>query len=412
MPIELPDAGLTEAPPQPPRAIVWLILFIVFMLVGVVSTLLTWPASEPTGTPWFWTRLIGLPALIWCMAFGLRLHYYDEETERLRAEQEARQEDREKGLRFAREPLAVLGLAVLSAHGRDGVAGKIAAGGSALGARTSRGGHNAVRHTALELTGEQDAQGRYRTCFKGLLDQIADTVAAIPPSVPLSVRLELPDDVNRESLLGIWQVCWDEKKLRTAKARLLASGKGLMVLDDWLDVRGGPLLEKFTLFVCAQLHEIPPQNSTEAAVALLLGWAPLADRRGMKPWAMLHRPVQTDGAELESAMSKVLLWGNATADLIDHLWQAALERKDKSSLLDSASVLSLGLSKADDLSGIHDIDIALGNPGVAAGWLAAALAIEHAAQVNVPQLIAWREGSLRLAIAQPMTPTGETEARV
>lgn len=184
-----------------------------------------------------------------------------------------------------------------------------------------------------------------------------------------------------------------------------------MALDAWLDIKGGPALEKFTLFVSVQLHDRPSENSAEAAVALLLGWAPLAERRGLKPLAMLHRPVEADETALNVAIQKVLLWGKATAVQINDLWQVGLERKDKPALINSASDLSLGVLQADNFAGIHDIDLALGYPGVAAGWLATALAIEHALQTDGPQLISWRERSLRLAIAQPITPADETESR-
>lgn len=272
MPVELPDGEPPEAAPAPPLAIVWLALFVAFMLAGVVSTLLTWPKTEPTGSAWFWMRLLGLPALAWCVAFGLRLHYYDEESERRRAEKEARQEDRDKALLFASEPLAVVGCAYLSAPGSEDLASKIAEGGPALKAQTSRAGSNAVRHTALDLLEDKNMPGRYRACFRELLNQVADAVTAVPRNVPLDVRLHLPADADRESLLDTWHACWGARDLRPVNATLLSSERGLMALDEWLDIRGGLSLEKFTLFVSIQLHDTPPQNSAEAAVALLLGW--------------------------------------------------------------------------------------------------------------------------------------------
>jgi hypothetical protein len=182
-----------------------------------------------------------------------------------------------------------------------------------------------------------------------------------------------------------------------------------MALDGWLDIRGGPELEKFTLFVSVQLHHKPPPNSAEAAVALLLGWAPLAERRGFKPLALLHRPVEVDAMVLSAAVPLALLWGKAEASQLNDLWQAGLKGKDKSALVQAASDLSLGISQSDELSGIHDIDVAMGDPGVAAGWLALVLAVEHAAMTGKPQLMATREGALRLAITQPAKEQGKVE---
>ena len=411
MPVELPVTPFREAAPTPPRPFVWLVLFVVFMLVGLVATLLTWPKTEPTGTAWFWMRLLVLPALAWAITFGLRLHYFDEETDRLRAEEDALEADRAIALKFAREPLAVLGYAYVCALGRANVGDKISVGETALAALTPRAGGRAIRHTALDASATGEEPERYRACFEELLEQMSEVVADLPRTASLNVRIHLPAKADQKLLINTWKTCWRGAELRTATVSLLSSQQGLLALDEWLDIKGGPALEKFSLFVSVQLHNIPPENSAESAVALLLGWAPLAERRGLKPLAMLHRPLETDETELNDAIPKALLWGNATADQINDIWQVGLGRKDKSALINSASDLSLGISVADALSGIHDIDIALGYPGVAAGWLAATLAIEHAKLTNAPQLIVWREASLRLAIAQPMTPAGETESR-
>ncbi|HEY1996366.1 hypothetical protein [Paraburkholderia sp.] len=412
MPVELPVLQFRDAAPRPPRPFVWLALFVAFMLAGVVGTLLTWPNAEPSGSAWFWTRLLALPPLAWCMVFGLRLHYFDEENDRLRAEEETIEQDRTTALRFAREPLAVIGYAYICALGRANVAGEISLGQKkVLAASTPRAGGKAIRHSAIDVAVKDQQPERYRACFEDLIVHMSEVLTDLPRTVPLDVRIQLPTDVDHTQLLETWKACWQASELRSASASLLPSEPGLMALDAWLDIKGGPALEKFTLFVSVQLHDRPSENSAEAAVALLLGWAPLAERRGLKPLAMLHRPVEADETALNVAIQKVLLWGKATAVQINDLWQVGLERKDKPALINSASDLSLGVLQADNFAGIHDIDLALGYPGVAAGWLATALAIEHALQTDGPQLISWRERSLRLAIAQPITPADETESR-
>lgn len=410
MPVELPVSQAPETPPRPPRAIVWLCLFVVSVLVGVVATLLTWPKTESTGAPWFWVQLLVLPALAWGIVFGLRLHYFDDESDRLRAEDETLQADRARAIQFASEPLAVLGHAYLCALGSAGVAGKIAENETALCAQTPHSGGEAVRHTALALEEDIEAPGRYRACFKALLEGISEALTAIPSNEPLAVRLQLPRGVSQPDLLETWQVLWRDSKLRPVRATLLSPEQGMMALDEWLDIKGGPALEKFTLFVSVQLHEMPPDDSAEAAVALLLGWAPLAERRGVAVQAMLHRPIEADVANLNQTISMALLWGKATAAETKDLWQAALDPHDKPAFLQTFFDCSLGVSQTDELRGIHDIDKTLGSPDSAAGWLAAALAVEHVTQRGAPQLIAWREGSLRLAIAQPTTQANKKKS--
>lgn len=400
MPVELPELDPPGAEPKAPHPIVWMILFVVVMVVGVAMALLTWPNGEPTDTVWFWVRLLGLPALTWCAMFGLRLHYYDQACQRRQAEREVRADDREKRLRFAREPLAVLEYAYLTAPGRADVARKIAGGEIALSARTTLAGVAAIRHTALELTEDPEAPGRYRTCFNALLDKLSDAVTAVPNEVPLIVRLQLPDDVDRKDLLQTWQSCWAAKNVRPVSAELLGVEQGAMFLDEWLDICGGPALERATLLVSVQLHDEPTPSSAEAAVGMLLAWAPLAERYGLETRALLHRPVETDASGPDTALSNALLWGETTANEISDLWQAGLSTTDKRALLQAASDMKLGISKTAGLSGVHDVDLAIGHPGVCGGWLDIAFGIEHAVHTGTPQLMAWHEQTLRFAVAR------------
>jgi hypothetical protein len=409
MPVELPVSTIKASAPKAPRAIAWLALFTGCMLVGVVGTMLTWPAAEPTGSGRFWAQSLAFPALAWSLAFGLRMHYYEEEQNRLAAEEDTQVEDRATVLRFASDPLAILGSAYLCALGNANAAGNIARGAVECAAQTPRSGGNALRHTALDLGDDANEPGRYRACFGHLLDGISEKLAVVPRAVPFIVRLHLPPETNQAQLLKTWQSCWEERALRPVEAALLPAGQGLMALDEWLDIPGGPTLERFALFVSVQLHETPPLNSAEAAVALLFGWAPLAARRGVKPVALLHRPVECAATTADDAISTALLWGRTDGSKIEDLWQAGLESQDKPVLVQAASDLSLGVSRTDKLSGIHDVDVALGHSGAAAGWLAVALAIEHAEQYGKPQLATYREGTLRFGVVQPL-PQANTAA--
>jgi hypothetical protein len=398
MPVELPEMEPSDAPPERPRAVVWLGVFVVVMLVGVVVGLLTWPDGEPANTAWFWVRLLVFPALAWCTLFGLRLHHHDDEVQRRQALREVLGEDRAQALLFASEPLAVLGHAYLTEPGSEKVAGMIVNRELALSARTSSAGDDAVRHTALEFDGRAATIDRYRACFSALLERIAGAVSALPGKVPLSVRLQLPIDVDQQDLLDTWQRCWAARNLRPVTATLLQIAPGAMALDEWLDIRGGPSLEKATLFVSVQLHDVPRQSSAEAAVGVLLAWAPLAERHALETQAFLHRPVEVGSSGLDAAISTALLWGRATAAEAGDLWQAGLSHADKSALLQAASDAKLAVSQTNGFAGMHDVDPAIGNPGACAGWLAIALGVEHTAQVGVQQFIAWREGTLRLAV--------------
>jgi hypothetical protein len=380
------------------------------MLAGVSLTLLTWPKGEPTGSAWFWARVLAFPALAWCLAFGLRLFYYDDETDRLQAEREVFEADRARAIEFAREPLAVLGSAYVCALGEYGVASSIAdEKQSALKARAPRVGEGAIRHTALTLTGDNESACRYRALFLSLLGELDETLSGFPKTVPFEVRLQVPPEMDGDELLETWKHCWEQTGHAQASASLLNVQRGLMAVDEWLDIKGGPALEKLTLFVAAQLHAEPPENSAEVGVAFLCGWTPLVERSGLKAVALLHRPVETTGAELRDAVTTSLLWGGLSAAELHHVWQAGLAGQDKPSFLNVTTELGLKLGEEEGFPGIHDIDLALGKPGAAAGWLAAALATEHAWQSGEPQMIAVREQAFSVAVVRPVSQGNEME---
>lgn len=404
MPVELPEITAGQRSPSPPKAIVWLGALVVVMLASVVSTLLTWPKDEPTTSAWFWVRLLVFPAIGWCVAFGLRLFYYDEEMTRLSAEKETRESDRAEATEFAQEPLAVLSLSYLTAMdaGSAGVASAIAQKKRVLKASTPSSGEDAVRHTALVLNEDEERSGRYRPLFMQLLDRIKESLEKLPVDVPFAIRLHVPADIERGQVLNTWETCWQQCGHRDAPTLLMDQEQGMMALDEWLDIKGGPALENFTLYVAAQRHDEPPENSAEAGVALLLGWAPLAERRGLKPIALLHRPVQSETTDFMTSLPKALLWGRTSGMQVNEVWQTGLTGQDKAAFLKNSADLALQASKAEDFAGIHDIDRALGNPGTAGAWLAVALAIERAWQTAEPQLVLARENALRLAVVQPI----------
>ena len=125
MPVVLPAAESLEHRPRPVNPFVWLGLLLVFMVTGVIITLVTWPKGEPTGTLEFWLHLLARPALAWGVALGLRLVYFDQESERLDAENEVRGEDRDKALQFASDPLAAIACAYLTAAGEKDLPARI-----------------------------------------------------------------------------------------------------------------------------------------------------------------------------------------------------------------------------------------------------------------------------------------------
>ncbi|WP_235844787.1 hypothetical protein [Cupriavidus agavae] len=362
-------------------------------------------------TAWFWVRVLVFPTLAGMGLFGLRLMYFEQETERLKAEQAQWQKDHAEAVRFAQEPLAVVDFAYLCAFGAYDASARITGGNKLLQSQMPVTEGVAVRHTALPTLEGPLRADRFAAGFVDLLDRLDGTIHTLSHSIPLEVYLQLPEDIDQNELLERWQACWTRFGYRPVPTILLSPEQNVMETDTWLDAHGGPALEKFALFVSIQLHVTPPQNSTEAAVAVLLGWTPLAQRKGVSIRALWHRPAAAQEHILRDAMSTALQWGDAEAKKVADIWQAGLSSAEKSAVLKASSDLELAASKSDGLSGVHDIDLSLGNAGCATAWLAAVLAVERAAQTRIPQLVVTRQQGLQLAVVQPLPAPHAVEHR-
>lgn len=423
MPVDLPTPPPDTTPPAMPNPFVWAALFVAVMTAGVAHTLLTWPHGTPTNTAWFWLRLLFFPAMTWSLLLGLRLLYVEQETDRIRAELDQWKEDRDEAVRFAQEPLALLGMAYQCSIGSRAVAETVAQGGQIIAAQQPGEGFNAIPHTRLDSLEGQALESRYEACFTDLLDRLDDALCALPPHAPLEVYLQGTEmearprehlhapaqdkkqDEERVDILVIWQRCWEGFGHRTVPTHRLSPHDSLMVLDAWLDEYGGPALEKFVLVVAVQLHTTPPPDSAEAATALLLGWAPLAQRKALPIEVLLHRPIAMTDGTLADTLATALLWSHADAVQVTGLWQAALDGAIKTDVIKTASELGIAACKTDGLNGAHDIDHVLGDAGVAAPWLALALAAEHTAHTGAPQAVATRRPTLCMALTQPAMPS-------
>lgn len=378
------------------------------MAGGAAKTLFTWPKNVPTGTPTFWLQVAVYPALACVILYGLRLLYFERQTDRLDTERQDWKEKCTEATVFAQEPLALLASGYLCALGSLNAANAIVTGSRPLESQVPPAGKEAIRHTTLSLIDDPLLADRYASCFRELLAMTDDSLRAIPESIPFAVYLNHPGDIDAAELRDIWQTCWAQTGHRAVEASVLARDKGVMALDAWLDAYGGPVLEKIALFVTVQLHETPTENSTEAAVALLFCWAPLAQRNGLPVQALLHRPVEQSDNTLRDVVETALLWGRTQAGDVADVWQTGLAPADKPALLDIASGIQLGASQTNVLEGFHDIDLAIGHAGIADAWLTVALAAEHVVNTGKPQAVVSRQHAIRLAVVQPFpAPAGE-----
>ncbi|WP_322060972.1 hypothetical protein [Paraburkholderia sp. J63] len=341
--------------------------------------------------------------------FGLRWLYYGQQVSIHEAEKETALADRTEAIRFGREPLTVLGLTYLTAMGSWAIGARIASGERALRSQQSAITGIAQRRTQLDLLDGTESLERFQLCLTELMLNARSMIQSVPSNMPLDVYLEMPEALSDDQIQDAWRNCAKSTGITLAEPLRLTKDEGLMAIDEWLDIHGGPSLEKFGLFISVEVSDDASPNTSEAAVAMLMAWAPLVQRIGLDAIAQLHRPVEVSGELTVDEVSESLLWGIAEPKEICDLWQTGLIGNDEDILSKAVSDLELGLVEANEPAGVHDIDAALGNAGVAAAWLAVALAAEQAHEAGSPQLVCSRQGSIRLAMVRAAGQINQAE---
>jgi len=231
----------------------------------------------------------------------------------------------------------------------------------------------------------------------------------VPSTIPFDVYLQVPEDLDGEQIRDAWHVCMKTLGVTLAEPFYLTKEEGWMAVDAWLDIRGGPSLEKFALFVAVQTSDDASPSRSEAAVAMLMAWAPLAERIRFDAIAKLHRPVEVLADLGPAEVAECLLFGNAKAQEVSDIWQAGLHGEDENVLSKAASDLDLAVVRAEEPAGVHVIDAARGSMSGAASWLALALAAEHASETGTSQLVCIRQNSIRMAVVQPAEQFNQAE---
>ncbi len=310
-------------------------------------------------------------------------------------------ERRDNAIRFASEPLAVLGYAYLTGAGASGVSTSLR-NAEVLRVPLASGSENEEEPCrVLGLVADDEDPGRYQACFREIIALIAASVDAIPEDVPFEIRLHAPAAAESASLLKNWAGAWKAAGLRPARTPRVVSNRGLMELDEWLDLQGGPRLERCVLHVAVRLRDNPADQGAEAVSAVVLGWAPLARRERIRVLALVHRPVEGAVPEIERAMARASMWARTSLAAMTHVWQAGVSVEEKAAIAKCIDPASTKTEGARGRGGIHDITAQLGDMGVASSWLAVVLAIEAALEGHGPQFIACREDSFRCAVVRP-----------
>jgi hypothetical protein len=411
MPVDLKSIG--PAKQYPPRGLglrFWAIVWVGCVLLIAGTVLLCWPKNTPAQSARFWLLMVGLPnvtfiALVtWnrILYENRHLHvlYYNDHRERRRSEL----------IVEGQRSLKVLAYAYRLPLDPGQFAHTVAAGKSLLKAQPLRDGTTIVRH--LRLPDEtvcdaadsglaqvllQSSLTREGKLYAQLLTPLVDTIELLIASgARPAIRLVATDIALATHSLEQIDVVANAFHLPALERKVALGSDGLMPIDAWLDVKDPRPL----LVVAGTLHDVPPPESTEGGVALLLVPESLHLPPGLAPCAAIHRPVSRHADELAEGAALGMLWGKVNPSSVRHAWVAGFD--DHQHALVGAACRRVGLEQLTTHESRFNLDRVVGHAGSAGGWLAVAAAAEFGAEH--PQLILNRARTIQAAVVQAYPP--------
>ena len=384
-------------PSQRPEAIklyIWLPIFVVIMGIGAAAVLLFWPQDRSTHTPKFWLLLVGAPASVCAVLFGMMLTRW--ERQQIVAEESEREAARLAALwrAWARHHLGVVRAVAFLPTVQT--AEQLVAGEVAMPVNLQR--------SVGFYWGEKDKADIRRDRFLGLVvDRFADDLANVR-------SLEVVLILDGTSQAGAAQ--WKAESGRLLAEALPGIACDIRVADATscvarLEANLGQDQMPAQLIVAAQIWADAGENTfSEGGAAILL--SPRTAGRSVSGVQLeelagrICRPMTSQTSAMADDVSTMLNM-QVAPDSLQQVWSSGLNRACSTAML---SALSTG---GADSPTVVQLENALGVPGPVSGWMALALALEAARHGKAHQLVAWQESDaerVHLCVVAPVQPGG------
>jgi hypothetical protein len=420
MPVDLSAAGLpSRYPTHKPRFVPWLFAWLLCGVIGAGLIVLLWPSSTPAQGAWFWFCVLGLPSMVFCMVLGLALTQYETRHAHALHRNWHRDDWLRKRVRFAQQPLQVLGTNYCLPFDEPRLCVALAGTEPLMRMQLSRGGSGRVMHGRfadddLRLNTLDDsinaradallvaADGR----SAGQTGPDARVVALLENTLaPLATMLHELSQQGSARAPAVRVVAeTGVAKLRQAEVRMalrrvglpaleclvLPDANGLMTIDAWLDSGDRRPL----LIVVASWNDMPSPGSTEGAVAVLLASMHARLPESVHPVGVVHRPVDGAAKALGDVLANALLWGDADSEAVKQAWIGSTQgvaATDLVAALERASLAGIKQSATQ-----RHLDALIGDAGAVRPWLALVAAIESGAAG--PQLLLDAAHSVQAAL--------------
>lgn len=404
MPVDLSPAGPPCAyPTNRPRLVPWLIGWVLCNGIGSAVALLLWPAGTPAHGARFWFCVVGIPNGLFFITLGIARAGYEALWFRAHYRNMHRRKWLNSRVRYAQQPLQVLGVGYCLPLGGMGLAGAMSAAKPIPKMQAPRNGPGTILHNRFADNDPQldslaiEAEVEQHEAVQDESESQVSTQAPVSSTANLIRRALEPLAVSLLALSQCEPIHWPkvhvlaspaeagerEQQVRDAlgmaglpalQCQAVPATDGLLVADTWLDAgETRPLL-----VIAAEWHDAQPSvGSTEGSIAVLLGPGVFVLPEPVKVVATLHRPVAGELDTLADVLANAVLWGNADAPTVQPAWISGLDASHDTDLL--AALKKASLTGVTKLETQRRADRLIGRAGAAGGWLSVAAAVESAA---------------------------------
>jgi hypothetical protein len=377
MPVDLGALPDRVKVPDEQRALVpWLIALVLILAAGAAASILTWPDGRSTQTPWFWMRAFGLPALLWLSVYSA-WRFVNAHRRRNALEDNAAIDRKEQRLHDdASVPFTVIGQSWRLSSWDDKQRAE-----DAMKNRESTDWVGFVIPDRPFFPGNHaDEVLRHAALLEWLLVEMVSPLAheikdGRKTAIWLRLDSLLPTDDTRAVISRAWATLG---LLHPEKVQLLEM-MSLYAIDGWLDeCRRQPRHLAIAVQLRGAISGGLQTGQAEAAAALLLQRMS-ADSADSESVVFAHRPAKASIESFDEGVANALRWGNGDSDPISAVWNAGLSEP----LAKAFKSMKLPMNNAATV----ELTRTVGDAGIAASWLALALAAERAGAGAGAQLI-------------------------
>ncbi len=377
MPIEfdaLPKSLTISDEPQ--AGVPWLIALIAIMAAGAAISIATWPAERPTQTLWFWVRSFGLPFLAWLLAYSGWRFLGANQLQNALADNAAVDHQEEQLHAEASVPFAV----IEQSWRFSGTVGQSSVEEATRDRESEEVTGLVIPDRPFFRGNRADEVERHAALLEWLLVELIGPLAhELAASRTTKIWLALDSKLSSEEAEAAVARAWIALGLERAEEVQLLESLPLYTIDGWLDASACHTRHLvLAVQLCGAISGEMQLGQAEAGAAVLLGDS-LTGLRDATALAHAHRPTRSDMESISNGVANALRWGHCSDGHIDATWNAGLAEP----LVKAFKGLGGPVNDASTV----ELAQTVGNAGVAAPWLALALAAAKAKERAGAQLI-------------------------